>query len=91
MSDLISRQDAIDAMCDYVCSRTKDSTKCNLEYCGVKKRLNALPSAQRKGKWIQSDVPESTLCKCDQCGWDMGAYCYNYCPNCGAEMEEPDD
>jgi len=45
-----------------------------------------VPSAQKKGKWIPSDVPESTLCKCDQCGWDMGAYCFNYCPNCGAEM-----
>ena len=52
----------------------------------VKHWLDNIAEERKKGKWIPSDVPESTLLKCDQCGWDLGAYCFNYCPICGADM-----
>lgn len=39
------------------------------------------------GKWLKSDIPESVLTKCSICGFDCGAYTYNYCPNCEAKMD----
>lgn len=52
----------------------------------VNKIIENLPSAERTGKWVPSHIPESTLCECDQCGFDCGAYSFSYCPNCGARM-----
>lgn len=40
-----------------------------------------------KGIWTPSDVPESVLSKCSNCGFDTGAWTFNYCPKCGAKME----
>ena len=38
-----------------------------------------MPSAERRGRWVDL--------KCDQCGQvDMSKP--NYCPNCGAKMED---
>lgn len=43
----------------------------------------------RHGKWIKpTRVPDSMLDECSLCGFDCGSYTYNYCPNCGAKMEE---
>lgn len=39
-----------------------------------------------KGKWIESDVPESMLWKCSVCGYQLGAHSFKYCPMCGADM-----
>ena len=53
--------------------------------------LNELPSAtpkQRTGKWINTaPTYRSDNIVCDLCGFDSIAE-YNYCPNCGAKMEE---
>ena len=40
-----------------------------------------------KGRWVSNGIPESTLRGCSVCGYTCGAYTFNYCPNCGAEME----
>ena len=50
--------------------------------------IKHLPSvAQKSGKWIKKG---NTL-KCPFCGAKgediKDDYCFNYCPNCGAEME----
>ena len=77
MYDLISRQEAIDA----------------LKTCELGEEvfmIESLPSAQpqrRKGNWVCID---GINYECDQCGcvledWIQGAF-YNYCPNCGARM-----
>lgn len=39
-----------------------------------------------KGKWVESDVPESILSKCSLCGFHCGAKTFNFCPMCGADM-----
>lgn len=39
-----------------------------------------------KAKWVASDVPESLLAKCSNCGFDTGAVGFNFCPSCGAIM-----
>lgn len=43
---------------------------------------------RKKGKWIKpTRVPDSMLEECSVCGFDCGAYTFNYCPHCGAKME----
>ena len=47
---------------------------------------------RKRGKWIVYKAPDKQHCglmKCPFCGEDMIAEAdeYNYCPNCGAQME----
>lgn len=60
----------------------------------------AVPSAQpeRTGKWIKTNNWGRRCYQCDQCGnyldFDgvkFGRGDANYCPNCGARMEERED
>ena len=57
--------------------------------------IDSIPAVRKyerpHGKWIESDVPESVLVKCSVCGFNCGAYTFNYCPNCGADMREADN
>lgn len=51
--------------------------------------IEALKEPERKkSKWERTNLPYSTLCKCSNCGYDSGSILFNYCPDCGAEMEE---
>ncbi len=52
--------------------------------------LLSVTPQQSTGRWINSHIPESTLCECSACGFTCGAYSFNYCPNCGAKMEVED-
>ncbi len=81
MNDLISRQDAIDALSIYGDKLTLDN---------VAERIYGLPSAQperKKGEWIFKDH----LWECNQCGCRINRehplkgniWNYNFCPNCG--------
>jgi hypothetical protein len=92
--DAISRQTAIDAIWDGI----------NMDiYTGeVKECLEALPSVtpkQKTGKWIEHDTGHSIYYDCSLCGcaapctetadkilWKLS----NYCPDCGAKMENGD-
>lgn len=54
----------------------------------IKLAIKALES-HKVGKWIPTDIKEESygyLSRCSICG--MANYSDNYCPNCGAEMEE---
>ena len=51
---------------------------------------------RKKGKWKQVHVNGFTpggnsLSVCSECGWEFGTHMiypdYNFCPNCGVEME----
>jgi hypothetical protein len=53
----------------------------------VIKAWNTRYKKKKKGHWINSNVPDSMLVKCEICGFDTGACSFNYCPNCGAKME----
>ena len=84
MSDLISRQDAIDIVHYYIESGYK---------CDIFQELKDLPSAEperNKGKWLWDE--EEDRCYCSECGEEDdlsidGVYMmHDFCPNCGADM-----
>ena len=64
--------------------------------CGIMDVLDAVedfPAADVRpvvrGKWIKpTRVPDSMLDECSVFGFDTGAYTFNFCPNCGADMRE---
>ena len=39
-----------------------------------------------QGEWVDNGIEDSILSKCTVCGFDVGAFTFNYCPNCGADM-----
>lgn len=50
--------------------------------------INALPSAQKTGRWeiyIISGL-DGEGCRCSECGFEGAPY-WDFCPNCGARME----
>jgi Zn finger protein HypA/HybF involved in hydrogenase expression len=43
----------------------------------------------KMGKWIKSEVRGQMVPCCSKCGLSNGTlYEYNYCPECGAKMQE---
>lgn len=42
----------------------------------------------KKGKWISETGQYYQVLRCDQCGHVTVEHVRNYCPNCGARMEE---
>ena len=83
MSDLISRQEAIDAL-DKI-----GSLDTNADKIYARELFKALPPAQseqKKGKWIK----KKSMIYCPNCYNGFEAIFirdYNFCPNCGAKME----
>ena len=61
-------------------------------YWETKGIIDKLPSVypkQKTGHWIDKDVRGSIESYCSVCGDSVDTiYHYNYCPNCGAKMEE---
>lgn len=101
-NDTISRQAAIEALCDN-CNNVQ--ALCPHYPCKQYTAIDALPSAEpKKGKWIdypKVGVKNKILCHCSECGMqvffeidnDINPYItkkenYRFCPNCGAMMEE---
>jgi DNA-directed RNA polymerase subunit RPC12/RpoP len=100
MSDIISRQAAIDAirnMCE----------ECDSDYCGecrvgrndCEKVLEGLPSAQpQTGHWISERREWEYTLRCSECGYTYiprgledgtldQADIHHYCPLCGTKMD----
>lgn len=84
MSDLISRQDALDAFNDNIMVTGRENANEVRSYIKeTMDKIKALPSADRPtGTWENKGMPWK---ECSICGW--GAYeRHRYCPNCGARM-----
>lgn len=102
MSDLISRQDAIDALGEEPEVWIDDDEYAkgmNAQWKYDRKAIEALPSAERKGKWLEMGTNKDGThnIKCSKCGegYKTRGHArsiatkakYKFCPNCGASME----
>lgn len=82
MSDLISREMAIDALCNDYCGGHQDCKY--YPNCENLKSIEQLPSAKperKKGRWL---VDEDGNMECPFCGNTCGFG--NYCNECGADL-----
>ena len=92
MSDLISRQAAIEALDKRFDSIPMEQTT---EILLLRKDLRELPSVQPErinGLWIEHD-DGITACECSVCHekynlYEEDVFGRNFCPNCGADMRE---
>ena len=90
LSDVISRQAAIDALYDKGLSMTAWGELLAMKWSDIQTCIEQLPFAQPerpKGKWIAT---EYDTIKCGECGivYSSALYPRKYCPNCGADMKE---
>lgn len=58
--------------------------------------IQALNEQQRTGRWIKTGqsfvFPEKFRnYSCSECGYDIDKTEFNYCPNCGAKMQEVEE
>ncbi len=59
--------------------------------------VEVLPSAEKTGKWIvkhgilAGDGIYGDMGECSVCGLHLRNYEWNYCPNCGAKMDEVEE
>lgn len=96
--ELISREAAIEAITNYA-KFLWDNFHETCPLAGMIDTIDALPAAERVGKWMRTDSTS---------GWEKNYYCsecrceffvetcmlrpmWNYCPNCGARMEKGEE
>ena len=89
-SDLISRADAVEAVCGGCSIETKNNCKEEGD-CYEVQNLKALPSAEpKRGEWEMCEDTDGEYGVCSVCGNDADfshyGKPYRYCPNCGAYM-----
>ena len=97
-SDTISRQAAIDALDGELTITGRENAKTIRDYInGVNKKLRELPSAERRGRWIDGkrmrfDGTFHWFRQCSECLYeredDTPEKDTNYCPDCGAKMQK---
>ena len=79
MSDYIKREDALDVVKYYH------------GWCAAYEGIRQMPSADvapvRHGRWGVIDAEEPRRYGCSECK-RLSWYMENYCPNCGARMDE---
>lgn len=95
MSDLISRQAAIDAI-SVALADLHNAYAVGL--IRAQKIISELPPAQperKTGKWKRKIVDSGFNADwiCSECGWktSLEEHGYNFCPNCGADMRGEQD
>jgi len=94
MSDYISRQDAINALCNDYCGGHQDCKY--YPKCENLKSIEQLPSVQPETaefiRWMEYKKTENYIsytphCKCSECGNELLIDNIKYCYMCGARME----
>lgn len=94
MSDLISREDAIEVLSQRARILQGEYGDLGGACSGAMKIIESLPSAEperKKGKWIfhiDDLFPEESTQECSVCHEEESIRIYNdnFCPNCGADM-----
>lgn len=84
--DAISRQAVDDAIYDY-------SRSCDVNYAQIMEFIDKLPSVTpqpKMGRWVKTigENGVTSALRCSECGFEDNRYeLFNYCPECGAKME----
>ena len=96
MSDFISRQAAIEAICKEGTRLERNGTVA-MSMCEIKQwcidLLERLPSAQPeriRGRWIEKPHVHG-VAYCSLCDYELHTNDTNFCPNCGADMRGEQD
>lgn len=98
MDDLISRQELISRISEIIGRKSEQYPDAAFDAGMECAQFVAkdLPSAERRGRWIESDIKNEKYV-CSVCGGACWYYDYqgevaksNYCPNCGASMVNED-
>jgi len=73
---------------------TEDAEYCRWTLSGVLGEIDDMPTADvqevKRGLWIEEERPTCYVYRCTACGDEFDAP-YNYCPNCGAKMDEVEE
>ena len=89
VGDIISRQAAIDVLGKIFPADPMRNDYTKGITCGAAlatEYIKQLPTAERKGHWIELKCGSASLWKCSECG-ELFLEDFYYCPNCGARME----
>ena len=64
-----------------------------MDFCEWIDSAPTIEPERKPGKWIIYTVSmlDGEDCKCSECGQISCAPYWNFCPNCGAKMENPED
>lgn len=86
MSDLISRQDALDCFHDWIDKRGDVHTADEMsEYRAIEDSPSVQPK-RKTGRWL-AQYEGIWWWECSECGQSQPMSWHpNFCPNCGAEM-----
>ena len=90
MAEYIKREYAVDAVADVYYNTPDINLSCEKFEEAILKIQTADVAPVRHGRWeTNSDRPDSLICSVCKCGFDMWKHDpHNYCPNCGAKMDE---
>ena len=87
MAEYIKRESAIDAVLDVF----YDTTDIDLSGEKLEAAILNVPAADvdpvRHGRWVQQPLNGTHIWRCSKCE-TIGSPQWNYCPKCGARMDE---
>ncbi len=94
-TDAISRQAVLEAFGlseksrKYGGDHSGYDTLMKYEIQGILEDLPSVTAQRKMGHWEEIDIKGQRVNCCSVCGLSNGTiYPYNYCPNCGAKMQE---
>lgn len=88
MDDVIYKQKAIDELWDMYSKVDDDGYMWVIRIDAVK-RIEAMPSAQKKGHWVENHDSDHAW-RCSECGCGYTDSKLSFCYDCGADMRGED-